>query len=62
MKLNRTELNALLKFEISATWNCKRVTANCGLRFPMKNLMLKVSIIVPQPDGKKLVHTIKGNI
>ena len=37
-------MNALLKFEISATWNCKRVTANCGLRFPMKNLMLKVSI------------------
>ena len=22
--------------EILATWNCKRVTANCSLRFPMK--------------------------
>ena len=41
--MNWTELNALLKVEMSATWNCKRVMANCGLRFPMKNLMLKVS-------------------
>ena len=32
-KLNWTELNALLKFEILATWNCQRETAVCGLRF-----------------------------
>ena len=38
-----TELNALLKYEISATRNCKRVTANCGLRFAVC-LMLKISI------------------
>ena len=47
-ELNWSKLNALLKFEISATWNCKRVTANCSWRFaavPMKNLMLKASII-----------------
>ena len=31
------------KFEIPSTWNCKRITANCSLRFPMKNLKLKVS-------------------
>ena len=42
--MNWTELNALLKFEISATRNCKRVTAVCGLRFAVY-LMLKVSII-----------------
>ena len=30
-------------FEFPATWNCKRITANCSLRFPMKNQMLKVS-------------------
>ena len=41
--LKQCKLNALLKFEIPATWNIKRVTANCSLRFPMKNLMLKVS-------------------
>ena len=35
-------MNALQKFEIPATWNCKRETANCRLRIPMKNLMLKV--------------------
>ena len=35
-------MNALQKFEIPATWNCKRETANCRLRFPMKKLMLKV--------------------
>ena len=43
IKMNWTELNALLKFEISATRNCKRVTAVCGLRFAVY-LMLKVSI------------------
>ena len=35
-------MNALQKFEIPATWNCKRETANCRWRFPIKNLMLKV--------------------
>ena len=29
------------KFDIPTTWNCKRITANCSLRFPMKNLKLK---------------------
>ena len=42
-ELNWTELNALLKTEICATRNCKRVTANCGgLRFAAC-LKLKVS-------------------
>ena len=41
-ELNWTELNALLKFEISETRNCKRGTAVCGLRFAVY-LMLKVS-------------------
>ena len=41
--MNWTELNALLKFEISATRNFKRVTAVCGLQFAVY-LMLKVSI------------------
>ena len=48
-KLNWTELDALLKFEISATRNCKRETANaklqtanCKLRFSVC-LMLKIS-------------------
>ena len=40
----KQQMNALLKFEIPARWNFKRVMANCSLRFPMKNLMLKVSI------------------
>ena len=31
------------KFDIPTTWNCKRITANCSLRFPMENLTLKVS-------------------
>ena len=44
-ELNWTELDALLKSEISATWNFKCITANCHLRFLMKNLMLKVSIL-----------------
>ena len=35
--------NALLKFEILAMWNFKRVKVNSSLRFFMKNLMLKVS-------------------
>ena len=35
---------ALLKFEISATRNCKRVTAVCRLRFAVY-LMLKVSTL-----------------
>ena len=47
--MNWTELNALLKFEISATRNCKRVTAVCGLRFAVY-LMLKVSINTPISD------------
>ena len=42
--MNWTELNALLKFEILETRNCKRVTAVCGLRFAVY-LMLKVSNI-----------------
>ena len=40
-------LLSLLKFEIPATRNRERVTANCsccGLCFPMKNQMLKVCI------------------
>ena len=40
-----TELNALLKFEISATWNCERVTANCGLQFAVSH---------EKPDAKGL--------
>ena len=28
-----TIMNTLLKFEITATWNCKLITANCSLRF-----------------------------
>ena len=31
-------MNALLKFEILKTY-CKRITANFGLRFLMKNLI-----------------------
>ena len=41
--LNNKIINVLLKFEILAMWNFKRVTVNSSLRFPMKNLMLKVS-------------------
>ena len=41
--LNNKIMNVLLKFEILAMWNFKRVTVNSSLRFPMKNLMLKVS-------------------
>ena len=40
----KQQMHALLKFEIPATWNFKRVMANCSLRFLMKNLILKVSI------------------
>ena len=56
--MNWTELNALLKFEIPATWNFKRRRkgkvqfAVCGLRFPIKNRMLKsmlIKIIILQP-------------
>ena len=36
-------MNTLLKIEIKPRLNCKRVTSNCSLRIPMKNLMLKVS-------------------
>ena len=43
-ELNGTELNALLKFEISETRNCKCVTAVCGLQF-LVYLVLKVSIV-----------------
>ena len=39
-------MNLLLKFDIPAAWNFKRVTANCSLRFSKKNMMLKVSIII----------------
>ena len=39
----KQQMNALLKFEILAMWYFKRVTVNSSLRFPMKNLMLKVS-------------------
>ena len=53
-----TELNAMLKFEISATWNCKGVTANCGLQFPMENLMLKVSIDHEKPEAKSLIKNV----
>ena len=48
--MNWTELNALLKFEIRATWNFKRVTQNVvgSLRFPIsQKLMLKVSTDLP---------------
>ena len=45
--MNWTELNALLKFEISATWNCKPVTANCGLRFAVSH---------DKPDTKGLYY------
>ena len=50
--MNGTELNALLKFEISATRNSKRVTANCGLRFAVCQ-MLKVSNKGLGPDERR---------
>ena len=34
-KYNVAAMNALLKFEIPAAWNCKLVTANCKLQFPV---------------------------
>ena len=42
-----TELNTLLKFEISATWNFKRVTANCSLRFAVSH---------EKPDSKFYIY------
>ena len=39
----KQQMNALLKFKILAMWNFKRVTVNSSLRFPVTNLMLKVS-------------------
>ena len=44
--MNWSELNAFLKFEISATRNCKRVTAVSGLRFAVCGL----------PDAKGLYY------
>ena len=57
--MNWTELNALLKFEIWATWNFN------SLRFPMKNLMLKVSTDLPDwcnsPQVRESVFGHPGN-
>ena len=49
-----TELNALLKFEIPASWNFKRVTANwvSGLRFPLKKKRSLISLLLPTLNGK----------
>ena len=45
--MNWTELNTLLKFEISATWNFKRITANCSLRFAVSR---------EKPDSKFYIY------
>lgn len=44
------------KPEIQTSWNCKCVTANCSLQFPMKNLMLKVSNIwITKPRSLQII-------
>ena len=47
----------MLKFEISATRNCKRVTAVCGSRFAVY-LMLKVSIKKKYPANTPEINKL----
>ena len=51
-----TELNALLKFEILATRNLKRLTAVCGLGFAV-SLMLKVSNVLGKTNLEPRSHS-----
>ena len=59
-------MNVLLKFEIPAAWNRERVSANCscfGLRFTMKNQMMKVCIsAVTSNNLKRENHNSGQNI
>ena len=51
--LNKNELNALLNLK-----SRQHETANCGLRFSMKDLMLKVSIICNNLFKNKESYTL----
>ena len=59
-KNNMAALNneRLAKFETTATWNCKRVTANCSLRFSMKK---NRSLLFPWPRLPRFHGYIAGN-